>query len=107
MKETKCYVVSKGLLKTLYIENPGLYKIMPTMVENIIGAKMFATYEEAEKIANKVNGKVEEIKIIPSALDEETQTEIDMLKAANKQLIAERDEAIKKLEEREKIICQK
>lgn len=101
MKETRCYVVSKGLFKPLYIENPGLYKILPTMVENVIDAKLFKSYEEAERVAYKVNGKVEEYRIIPCVPDEETQTEIDMLKAANKQLMIERDEALNKLNSKE------
>lgn len=84
------YVISIGLFesKKVYLDNPRLYKTVPTTTKNILYAKWFEDEEEAEKYASKYFGaNVEEYKIVPLHENlEEENDEIAMLKAANIEL---------------------
>lgn len=105
-KDKIFYVISMGIFDSnkVYLDNPKLYKTIPTTTKNILYARFFDTEEEATFYAKRhFAANVEGFKIVPLENNDEYNSEVVMLKASNLQLQEEINDLKKQLKEKEKI----
>ena len=92
------FVVAKGMFENKLFLDSGFYSLFPSTTDEILAANWYEDEAKAIEIAKKAGGQVYRYKLTPSEKDEQEASEIDMLRAAVKQLQKERDDALLELE---------